>query len=252
MPRVWKTVLPRIRKSLRDYGLVTSLRRSVLLPIHLIREYRAARRLRVDDHKSDFDQIHGVETDGDYQGWTYLSDLKIDSPNWIDANDYLGIEPSRFHAVLSNLAIAFDEYTFVDFGSGKGRALLLASEFPFKEIIGLEFSPELHCIAEANLQRYSSPSQRCKNIRCINIDFVDFRLPQGPLLLFFFDPCRRPVLERLLLHFKDSLLADPRPIYLAYVAPRQETETLLQSSTFLRPVLRNHDSQFIVYQNIPQ
>ena len=96
MPRIGKTIIPRIKQSLRDRGLATSVLRSVLLPVHLFKEYRAA------------------------------------------------IEPARFRKVLASLQIAFHDYTFIDFGSGKGRALLLASEFPFKRIIGLEFSPELH------------------------------------------------------------------------------------------------------------
>jgi hypothetical protein len=71
--------------------------------------------------------MHGVETDGKYRKWTYLSDLDIPSPNWIEGNDYLPIEPERFKRVLASLDITFEDFTFVDFGSGKGRALLLAS-----------------------------------------------------------------------------------------------------------------------------
>ena len=131
MPTVLKTVIPRIRKSLRDKGLATSLRRSFLLPIHLLREYRAGRSLRVEGEVSEFDSAHSVDTGGKFQDWTYLSDLNIPSPNWIEGGDYLPIEPERFKRVIASLDIAFEEFTFIDFGSGKGRALLLASEFPF-------------------------------------------------------------------------------------------------------------------------
>jgi tRNA G46 methylase TrmB len=46
--------------------------------------------------------------------------------------------------MVSRLNISFEDFTFFDFGSGKGRALHLASEFPFKNIIGVEFSSKLH------------------------------------------------------------------------------------------------------------
>ena len=154
MPRVMKTLIPRIRKSLRERGFVTSLRRSFLLPIHLLKEYREARSLRPSGDASGFDHQYGVETDGTFEGWTYLSDLDIPSPNWIDGNNYAAIEPLRFKHVLAAFDMALEDYTFIDFGSGKGRALLLASEYPFKRIVGLEFSPELHAIAEQNIQRY--------------------------------------------------------------------------------------------------
>ena len=136
-------MIPRIKKSLREHGLLTSLCRSFLLPVHLFREYRAAKSLRPDGQVSDFDREYSVDTDGKFEGWTYLSDLNIPSSNWIDGTDYTAIEATRFKRVLAGFDIAFEDYTFVDFGSGKGRALLLASEYPFKRILGLEFSPEL-------------------------------------------------------------------------------------------------------------
>jgi hypothetical protein len=43
---------------------------------------------------------------------------------------------------LAALPIAYDKFAFVDCGSGKGRTLLIASEFPFKFIIGVEFAAE--------------------------------------------------------------------------------------------------------------
>lgn len=167
MPRVIKTMIPRIRKSLRERGLITSLRRSLLLPVHLFREYRAAKSLHPDTQVSEFDREYGVDTDGEFKGWTYLSDLDIASPNWIDGNDYAAIEPERFRRVFSSFDIAFEDFTFIDFGSGKGRALLLASDFPFKRILGLEFSPELHQAAEGNIRRYSSATQKCRDIQSL-------------------------------------------------------------------------------------
>lgn len=106
MPRVTKTIIPRIKKSLQERGLVTSLFRSFLLPVHLFREYRAARLLRPNGHVSEFDREYGVDTEGRFEGWTYLSDLDIPSPNWIDGNDYLAIEPERFRRVLASFDIA--------------------------------------------------------------------------------------------------------------------------------------------------
>jgi len=249
MPRIAKTVIPRIRKSLRDRGVAMSLCRSFLLPIHLFKEYRAAKNLRRDGCRSEFDCLHGVETDGEFGGWTYLSDLDISSPNWIEGNNYAAIEPERFNAVLANLDIPFHEYTFVDFGSGKGRALLLASKFPFRRIIGLEFSLQLHHFAEENVRRYRSTTQKCTDIRCLNIDFIDFDLPREPLVLFFFDPCRVRVLEEVVSRIRKSLVADQRPLYIAYVAPRPEHEHLFASTGFLNEIFRGIELNAAIYQN---
>ncbi|MFZ0635589.1 MAG: class I SAM-dependent methyltransferase, partial [Candidatus Acidiferrales bacterium] len=147
MPRLFKTILPRIKKSLNERGVMATLFRGVLLPVHLYREHRTAKALAGEQRRSEFDLAHGVETDGDLGGWTYLSDLDIPSANWIYGRNYAGTEPERFAAVLASLPISFEEFEFVDFGSGKGRVLLMASEVPFKKIVGIEFSPELHAIA---------------------------------------------------------------------------------------------------------
>ena len=61
-------------------------------------------------------------------------------------------------------------FAFVDMGSGKGRALLVASELPFAKIVGVELSQELHQIAEENVRRYRPESQLCTAffLHCMN------------------------------------------------------------------------------------
>src|ERR1700741_4193768 len=156
MPRIARTIGPRIRKSIQERGLWRSICRSLLLPAHLVHEYHESRRLNRIPCSDGFDRDHGVETDGDFAGWTYLSDLNIPSANWIGGANYLAIEPPRFHAAVSTLSIPFEEFVFVDFGSGKGRALLLASGFRSRRSIGVEFSPELHAVAQNNIRKYQS------------------------------------------------------------------------------------------------
>jgi|SRR5271169_6103182 len=248
MPRVTRTIIPRIKKSLRERGLVTSLCRSFLLPIHFFREYRAARSLPRDGQVSEFDREHGVGTDGTFRGWTYLSDLDIPSSNWIDGNDYLAVDPERFKRVITSFDIAFEGFTFIDFGSGKGRALLLASEYPFKRIVGLEFSPELHRTAEDNIRRYRSATQKCRDIQSLNVDFADFALPPEASVLFFFHPCSTRVLSGVVAGIGRSVFAYPRPLYVAYVAPTTEQEQLFARADFLEKIFVSAEFRFCVYR----
>ena len=88
---------------------------------------------------------HGVETDGDSGGWTYLDRLNIPSPNRVHGVNYIGIEPARFWTAMLSLELKHEEFLFVDFGSGRARALLMASEFPFRKVIGIEFSRGVRC-----------------------------------------------------------------------------------------------------------
>src|SRR5690242_13468196 len=154
MPRIARTLVPRIRSSIARRGVVMTLCRSVLLPRYLWREYRASKLRAERGPRSEFDLAHGVDTDGERGGWTYLSDLDIPSPNWVHGVNYVGIEPARFMAALLSVDVRHEDFVFIDFGSGKGRALLMASEFPFRKVIGIEFSPELHAVAQNNIRQY--------------------------------------------------------------------------------------------------
>lgn len=249
MPRISKTIVPRIRKSLRDRGLAGTLRRGFLLPLHLMNEYRLAKTLRPGGPASEFDRTYGVDTDGQFGACTFLSDLEIPSPNWIEGYDYVPISPERFRSALASLDIAFEDFTFIDFGSGKGRALLLASEYPFKEVMGLEFSPDLHRIAEDNIARYRSATQKCRNIRSLNADFASFAIPPEPLVLFFFDPCRGRVLADVVARIAESLLSCPRPLYVVYVAPRAEVEQLFAGVQYLKEICRDSEAVFCIYES---
>jgi SAM-dependent methyltransferase len=179
MPRIMKTVIPRIRKSVQERGALTSLGRSVLLPMHLCQEYRTNTRRVKARPRSEFDLAHDVDTDGDVNGWTHLSDLEIASPNWIYGRNYAPIEPGRFDAILSTLEIRFEEFTFIDFGSGKGRALLLASEYPFQQVLGVEFSPELHSVTQENIRKYVG-RRNPGLVESVCTDFLDFPVPCVP------------------------------------------------------------------------
>jgi hypothetical protein len=250
MPRLIRTVVPRFRRSLAERGVTVTLLRSPLIPFSLLREYVLAKWLERAPEHSEFDRKYGVDTDGELGGWTYLSDLDIPSPNWIYGRNYAGIEPERFFTIFENLPIHFEDFVFIDFGSGKGRALLMASEFPFKKIIGIEFSPQLNAIANRNVARYSSPTQKCKQIETAQMDFTQFFLPADPLVLFFYDPCDARVLAEVLANVRASWQSNPRPVFLVYVAPSEEW--IVRSSGFLAESARDVTLNFCVYASLPK
>jgi SAM-dependent methyltransferase len=253
VPKLLRTLIPRIKRSFAERGVIQSLLRAPTLPFHILREQRIARKLARESERSDFDVRYGVDTDGDIgggksnlRGRTFLSDLNIPSPNWIYGKDYSPISPERFNKTLSSLQIEFDDLAFVDFGSGKGRALLLASEFPFKKIIGVEFSPELHSVAQANLLKYSSSTQACKKLESICMDFVDFQLPEDACLLYFLDPCREKVHAKILQNVLRSWREHPRRIYILYLSPLHKG--VFDSSPFLRKLASNDETWFSFYE----
>jgi hypothetical protein len=159
-----------------------------------------------------FDRAHGVDTDGLIR----LRELSVDYPTWQDGNRYEAIDADVCRRLLALLPIRHEEFTFIDFGSGKGRALLLAAEYPYREIIGVEFAPALHDVAERNLRTYRNPRQRAHVLRAICTDATLFDLPPDPLVLFFANPFNEPVMEKVLDNIRRSFEARPRPMYVVY------------------------------------
>ena len=251
MPRLVKTIIPRIKKSFAKRGVVASIFRSVLLPIQLYREHRIAKEISRDNTRSEFDVTHGVDTDGDTGGVTFLSDLEIPSPNWIYGSNYVAIEPARFMAAVLNLEIDFREFQFIDLGSGKGRALLLASKFPFKKIIGIEFSRELHLSSEQNIRKYSSPEQKCKSIESVFMDFTEFSLPPAPLVLYLNLPCDGMPLVKTVDNIRQSLREKPRPIYVVFMSPADKAfKAALDEAEFLVKTAQNtEENPFTIYKS---
>jgi len=177
-----------------------------------------------------FDWRHGVRTCGEAK----LNDLTLVGNNAEHAVFYHAAHPKFLFEVFSSLKLNYPSYTFVDFGSGKGRALLVASEFPFSEIVGVELATELHEIASRNIRNYRSKTQKCKNVKSLNVDAAEFELPLTPLVLYLFNPFRPAVLIPVLQRLQRSLNSHPRDVTLIYVAPFHAP--LIEQETALRCV----------------
>jgi len=122
-----------------------------------------------------------------------------------------------FEALLNELSIPFEEFVFVDLGSGKGRAMLLASRFPFKAILGVELSAQLHRIACENIRVYKDDSQRCREIRSLCEDAARFDLPKENLVFYMFNPFDEQVLNPVVANIETSLKGAPRKVYVLYL-----------------------------------
>jgi SAM-dependent methyltransferase len=165
-----------------------------------------------------FDRQFGVET----SGLIFAEDLPSGKQKDLYNAGYFGVPPSAFRQVLDRLDLEFEQYTFIDLGSGKGRALLLASEYPFRAVAGVELSPKLHEIAVANIAGYRGSGQRCRDVRSIEGDATEFQFPAGPLLVYLWNPFEAPVLTSVLANLEAALGREPRPVYIVYIQPDHE------------------------------
>jgi SAM-dependent methyltransferase len=158
-----------------------------------------------------FDWRHNVETREDPET---LDD-------WTSGFPYLPVRPNFARRVLRRLPISDpSEYTFVDLGSGKGRMLLIASEFPFRRVVGVEMREDLHHDALRNAGRYRHPNAQCSRIDCQNMDATSFDFPSGKLVVYLFNPFNAETMGTVFRRLDSSFEKDPRDIVLVYVHPQ--------------------------------
>jgi SAM-dependent methyltransferase len=136
-----------------------------------------------------------------------------------------GVSPSVAHGTLQ-------DFTFIDLGSGKGRVLLMASDYPFKRIIGVEFMPELHRTAQKNIACYPNDREQCRQIETVCMDAREFQFPDGPLVVYLFNPFPESTFAQVLENLRLSVEQAPRPVYIAYRFT--EFENLLAQADWLK------------------
>ena len=235
---------------------------------HLIRELWAfirdstpeRRRQRYGD--MEYDWVHRVDTTSGTVGWR-------ERLLGVFLSDYQPTDPAAFAEMMASLPIDFRQFTFVDVGSGKGRTLLMAAEYPFRRIVGVEILPELHRVAEENVCAYlertanvrfgASREQRDSmetphaaplaagdsKIECVCADARDYEFPLEPLVLYLFNPISQAGLVRVVTNLERSLREHPRDVYILYHNPLLE-HVLAKNGVFKR-IVGTHQSA--IYRN---
>jgi SAM-dependent methyltransferase len=211
------------------------------------------------------DRLRARFGDADYD-WDYRVNTTSGAVGWRDRllgmfhSAYQPTEPAAFHEMLDTVQrtagtgqaalgtpLDLRDFTFIDLGSGKGRTLLMASDYPFRRIIGVELLPSLHEIAQENLRLYKSETQKCFALESICGDATDFPVPADPLVIFLFNPFPESGMRRMVANLGESLRAHPRPVYVLYHNPL--LEHTLRESPLLRKILGAH--QYSLFGSVP-
>src|ERR1700761_139403 len=177
-------------------------------------------RKKIEPAVHPFDREHGTDTSGLIPGEVIVegTGAKLD-----ELTAYYGIAPSILERLLDHwlqrtAPQPIERTVFLDVGAGKGRAMLLASRFPFLRIEGVELNESLARIAAANiaLWKRDATAEALAPITLHHADAPTLPLPSKPTLAFLFHPFEKPVLRRFLKHVEDSVAAHPRPFDLLY------------------------------------
>jgi SAM-dependent methyltransferase len=173
--------------------------------------------------KHPFDNQYSVDT----SGLIGSDELRTGHRNDLFNTAYYGMAPSRFHHVMQGWLSdpahpPIDTCSFVDLGCGKGRALMMASTYPFREVIGVELNPGLAAIAEANRATWTEAGRAVSPIRIVCQDATEFVFPPGHCLLYLFNPFTTPVVEQLLTQIEHQFADRPGMLDVIYFNPQSE------------------------------
>jgi len=149
--------------------------------------------------KHPFDVVHGTDTGGLTPGVELKTGHDHDRYN----TAYYGIAPSLLRRFITQWRKLppphrLGSYNFIDVGAGKGRAMLLASEFPFREVVGVELNPDLARICRRNIRIWNASHEQAAPLRVSEGDATEFVFPPGPCLVYMFNPFGSIVVRRFL------------------------------------------------------
>ena len=196
---------------------------------------RALRFLSRDRHP--FDRRHHVET----SGLLYADRLATGHEHDRHSAGYYATAPSLFRGslllwtgTLAASGLTLPDYSLVDIGCGKGRAVMLASEYGFREVIGVELNPALAAVARSNLRKWMRHARACRNLRIVAADALTWSLPDGPVALFFFNSFEQEMTKMWLSRLAQVAATRTSPIDLIYVHP--EFDAFVRQTQGMEPL----------------
>ena len=205
------------------------------------------------EKKHPFDHRYGVDTDG-----LIYADAAAEGHAGARHNaGYYATAPSLFHgamelwrATLTGTGYAREDYALVDIGCGKGRVLMMAAAYPFREMVGVELNPALARVARKNLKKFRRrrpashphlksemwgtlwnwmqwvpqvsilrPGRLGPRVQILEGDALTAPLPDGPLALFYFNSFEQEMMEMWLARLGKIARARTHPLDLIYIHP---------------------------------
>ena len=174
---------------------------------------RMMKRVKADNEV--FDSKYGVDTATD----VLLDEYDVPEEATRGAGYYQAIHEGVLRTIISNLVPDTPAFDFIDIGSGKGKALLVASKFPFRRVLGVELSPRLHAVAAANIQAFTASAEAvCEDLSSACIDARELSGLGDKTLLFVFNPFEEGPMQDFVKRLETE--AKDRTVFVAYLNPR--------------------------------
>ena len=166
------------------------------------------------DKDGAFDRRFGTDTAGKVQ----TSALGFDDGAAQDkAVLYLPSPAKVTHWMLENIGLEPRNHAFVDLGCGKGRVVLVAAQYPFAKVIGVDLSKALSEVARRNVARFDPRSRKCADVQIVTANATTFDWPDANVLLHLYHPFEPEITVAVLEHAARTWRARAKQLTVAYL-----------------------------------
>jgi hypothetical protein len=173
---------------------------------------------------------------------TYLDELDLPEDR---CHYYANSGGPHLDKVLRAMKITPQD-SVVDFGSGKGGALITFSRYPFARIAGVEIAPGLVEIARTNLAKL-----HIENVSMYVCDASDFTDLDGYNYFYFFSPFPAAVMSAVIRNICNSLACNPRKATVIYFNPECHDAVVTGSPFVKTNEFNHHELSYFIYSNRP-
>lgn len=158
-----------------------------------------------------FDRVFTVSTRGV---------LVTEDSNFVIGGDncaYAGCQWLPVRQALKNLAPQPSD-VFVDLGSGKGKALLIAARLPYRRVVGVEIDDKLSQYARRNM-KLAHPRLRARQVDSITANVLEWPIPDETSVVFMYNPFVGQTFRTAMQQIFHSYDRRPRNLHIVYRYP---------------------------------
>jgi len=115
------------------------------------------------------------------------------------------------HDLEESIGKPLNKKIFIDYGSGKGAAIIHARSLGFEQTIGVEFAKELHDVAMSNIEKIG-----LANMESLYADASTHTIPDEVSVIYLFNPFDEFVMKKVIKNIENQKSNFKNDVYIIY------------------------------------
>lgn len=166
-------------------------------------------------YEGKYEKLLGINT----HSIVNLDKLTLAGENTDQNHHYQGASYFILFSIFYELPKETKDFPLIDYGCGKGRALFVAEQCDFTNLIGVDIAKELIDDANENKVIYKKKNPE-SSIEFLFEDATKYNIPDNARVFYFFNPFGEEIMQLVINNIKESVKLNPRKIYCIYLNPK--------------------------------